>query len=517
MSIPSFEGSLPDIGLRVPTHMIDFSTNEQVKLKKKLIDLTLPKLKDLNPLENPDLRLDMGKPNFMKILSSPEALTLPSPMADLTRALLKMQNFKVVNSAKGRIDHILLCVVLNIFKDFPQARAMLADAVKGIIDALGPNRRYTILCPQNEMEEIQGFFPEDAESEITFLNTVFSLTYWAQDAHIALQNELRQTALATSVSFNRYEDQTSSSDVCGQSNEIVTLPTNLYFQGGNVIITEETILLGKDYLVKNSGRAGVGDGSLKGVMEHISDYFGKQVVCVGLKNEINYEDRFEASPEGGKLVMYEGLYQPIFHIDIFVTFSGMRDPETEQEILFFGRPRKAMEILDAAGVEYNAEFNASSDKYFEEIQNTLANENNFKIVEMPLFSPDLVKIGKKHYRYFLTYNNVQLENYWDPETGKEVKSVILSQFGKKAKEMEGEEAAKALKVRETLNAAATEIWESHGFQVNHVHGMEFFAAYGGSIHCMTKVLYREEPEAPTQPNPKAIGSKPKPNFPFGKG
>ena len=410
-----------------------------------------------------------------------------NPIAFFSSQILDAGNFQLVSSAHGRINKILLTIALKIARDDDPIKRFLKIQFTQLLTALGKEREYVILCPPNEIEEIKTLIPWSDHDNIEFNFTAFKITYWSQDPYIAFQrnhpqdpNKAYQAALIYGSIFNRYDDQSIPLDLCAQSKDIITIPTNLFFQGGNLLISDEFVLMGKDYLVKNCGRPAIECADFQQVVNTFSDYFQKKVIPIGLPTPIPDDAR--------KNKHYGGIFQPIYHIDLFISVIGVKH-ESGKEILLIGRLNKAKEILATNGIDL-PDSHFTGDEYFARIQSELEKTNLFHLIEVPLFRPKSFRFRNMDLFYYNTYNNAQVENYKRSSGGEVIQRVILPQYSQsEGLEIDAEEN----QIRVVLDKAAVEIWESLGFEVIPVQSMEFWAMLGGSVHCMTKVLSRTMP------------------------
>jgi hypothetical protein len=119
------------------------------------------------------------------------------------------------------------------------------------------------------------------------------------------------------------------------------------------------------------------------------------------------------------------------------------------------------------------------DRYFDETEEQLS--DRFEVRHLPL----LLTFGNLGYRdwdrahYWLTFNNVVIEN------GETAKNVVMSTYSQ-----DSHQYGTDFKIRQDLEQAAEQIWRDVGFDVHLMDGLEDLAYSSGSIHCMTKDLRR---------------------------
>jgi len=300
------------------------------------------------------------------------------------------------------------------------------------------------------------------------IRSVFEYSIWAQDAYVNLVDAGGEVVLCEGVNFPRYDDMSIADDVAAQS-DCRALQSYLYFQGGNVLAAKDFALIGTDYEKKNLGRAHLETESK--VLDRMTHLFGLPTISVGRAQPIPRAHRANAD---GSVVYLSGLYQPLFHIDMYVTPTGVIGA-SGKEICMVGRPAKARAILNEAPGAFDF------DVYFEETERQLS--QHFEIVQLPLYPTKTTIRGKDRY-YHLTYNNAVLENYQD-STGAQKRVVYMPTFAGDADDYVFPRAP-----RETLDREAKAIWRSVGFEVRSMDGLEDLAVGWGSVHCITKELGR---------------------------
>lgn len=413
--------------------------------------------------------------SFFEYFSSRRSVEEPSgrslvpgnfSLSTLGDHLCRAVDTTLIGAAHGRIDSILLTVptdgenAVNGWDERHLKRLM------GLMDA---HTRFHLLCHAHQLPTLEGWLPGLGISpdRVHFCLSVFDYTIWAQDAYVSLSTAQQETILCEGVCFTRGEDMSIADDVAAQS-ECRALQSYLFFQGGNVLGTRDFALIGTDYVKRNVGRAQL--ETEEKVLDRFGQLFGKPIISLGRAEPIPREHRFDRDG----IACLSGLYQPLFHIDMYVTPTGVIGP-SGKEVCMVGRPGKARAILGEGAGPLDYDF------YFEQVETQL--RDRFETVQLPLYpTARVVRAEKRHYH--LTYNNALLENYVD-EGGATRRVVYMPTFAEDADFFQVPVAP-----REALDAAAEAIWRSVGFEVRKMDGLEDLATGWGCLHCITKALRR---------------------------
>lgn len=390
-----------------------------------------------------------------------------------------MLKTKIVPASHGRIEDLLLTVPSSPTQSGQHiVNSRHERHYKALIAGLGNARTYTIVCHPDTTQQIRTWF--SSLNNITaniVLSPRFGYSIWGQDAYVALVDDQDTKILCEGVSFPRYEDMTIADDVASQSDTAV-LQSYMYFQGGNVLGGPTKTLIGADYVWRNLTRANL--ETRKKVIEGYKRVFNTDIVVLGgsKSGDYNWLDH-------GVLSGY-GL-QPIFHLDMYVTPTGVMG-SSGKEIVLLGRPRKAHEVTGkwAEVSDYN---DRRFDKFFDETERQLS--KHFEVQHLPLFltkgNLNQPRLQKQFYN--LSFNNVVIENY--PSESDQVdnpvntRNVVLTTYAEDSAEFGTDPV-----IRRELEDAAEEIWANLGFTVHRMDGMEELAFGLGSVHCITKALKR---------------------------
>lgn len=388
-------------------------------------------------------------------------------------------NTRIVSDEHGRIANILLTVPPHSDSQGnvvdPSDERHLRTLIRLMKSADG-NRHFTMLCHPNQVTQVGRWFTDlqlDGKNSISI--STFRYSIWAQDAYVALSDDTGRSILCEGVHFPRYDDATIADDVAAQTN-ISALQSYLYFQGGNVLEVGDYVVIGKDYIQENLGRAHLEtEDKISAAFKKV---FGKNIISLGRSQPIDEDHRKYL---GG------GYYQPIFHIDMYVTPTG-KVGQGGKPLVFVASPKLGRQAVGEKSkpTDYDIYFDEAADQL-----SSVADVRRLPI--LPSFIRFRTTRGVDERYYFLSYNNAIVENY-----GKS-SNVYIPTFSQDVDDYRNDanvlqyegDAAK----RQALDRAAKEAWEQLGFTVYQMDGLEDLAIGWGCVHCITKTLTREAPAA----------------------
>ncbi len=401
-------------------------------------------------------------------------------MRNFSEYVCGLINTRLVSDERGRISDILLTVPPY----YPDSEDNLVDpyierhlrTLIRLMNEADRNRHFTMLCQPNQFAYVNRWFSDlqiDGNNSVSI--STFDYTVWAQDAYVALTDDHGRSILCETVNFTRVDDATIADDLAAQTDKSA-LQSYLYFQGGNVLEVGDHILIGKDYIEDNLGRAHLETEDK--ILAAFKKVFGKDIISLG---------RPELIPEEHRQYLGGGYYQPIFHIDMYVTPTGKLG-QSGKPIAFVASPRLGRQ---AVGEESK---HTDFDIYFDEAAEQLS--QTAEVRRMPIL-PSFVshrtdKVEEAWY-YFLSYNNAVVENFGNTS------NVYLPTFSEDVEDYQSElkffyyegDVAK----RQALDKAAATAWEQLGFTVYQMDGLEDLAMGLGCVHCITKTLARDVPVA----------------------
>jgi hypothetical protein len=389
---------------------------------------------------------------------------------------------RIVSSAHGAIRHVLLCypsyaggddvyrdVFVDLFRQLPEsveltlvAHASVVADLEQVADTERPGSRTTIV---------------EAPDYLHY-------TVWAEDPYVVVEDGGSDTPrrfLVEPFTFPRAGDSVVA-DLVAEASDAQSTQSPLFFQGGNVLIGDDFVLIGVDYLFETLDtflryQPVLGMPDDRGEAQaFIVDLFRqtfdreREIFFAGTRRRVPATETRRVRIEGEEWteVLHAGTghHQPIFHIDMFLSLTGRA--ESGRYRLLVGSPAAADRLLDRPPVAHGL------NEVFDDVARQLEAQG-FEVVRNPLpltfvDDPD----AKERFWYFATSNNclVQIDeaggnHVWLPTYGHGAWSDLA-----------------------VTDEANREIWEELGFTVHQLADFNVFAQNLGSVHCIKKYLAR---------------------------
>jgi hypothetical protein len=415
---------------------------------------------------------------------------------------------------QGRIEQILFA-----FPAWAVDEPESATAYRSVIEALRPGTEFVVVHSASARDTVEEWFRSAGHTDTATyvpLPDYVSFTDWAEDAYVALADAIDDTRyLMEPWEFQRAGDALIA-DAVEEFTGIRASQAPLIFQGGNCLIGDDFWLLGTDYFADSiallrRGRAPVQlpDGADVGaaVRRLFHDYIdaGRRLILLGTRKPIAVPD-FRGRREGDEYFLDlpsggTGAFQPIFHIDMFVTLVGREDdrfvvlvgdPAQADELLGSTSPYDLREVYDqlaaalaAAGFDVRrnplvhrstpaqrlslADLRAIADQE----QDPALTQAVRELAAAGATDDTSVTVREWHH---VTWNNCLVEN-----SAAAGRHVYLPTFG------HGDDSDLAV-----IDRHMTELWEGFGFEVHLLADFNSFARRQGVVHCIKKYLRRGE-------------------------
>lgn len=317
---------------------------------------------------------------------------------------------------------------------------------------------------------------------------------WAQDPFVTLSWN-GATILLKSTFNLRMCDFTLPFEIATQGGDLFFVkPTELYLEGGNLLRGLDAVFVGSDTVTSNQESLNL---SRKEVIEKMAYTLGVDDI-IEIGNPFTKPDRQPDEPiyRGGGGVLAEPVYrdggglrdggvlhdgsgsaseQPIFHIDVFMNAGG-RSIHDGRELIFMANTQHSDKLLQPAPLQRVQYLRAKlPPDPFAKVRDDLK-QRGFQVVDLPIFFREevwyswnncLVEVDGDHRKVYLPSYILS-----DP---KEDREMLNSTFEILEKEVEA-------------------IYSRYGFGVVWIEDGKFFrkiAKWGGSLHCVTKVLRRD--------------------------
>jgi hypothetical protein len=405
---------------------------------------------------------------------------------------------RIVSSAHGPISHVLLWYPEHDPGEQPWFGSVYADLLRALPQAT----RVTLVVHPSVMQAAERLVEETRPSGSSDLVTApdwIAFTVWAEDAFAVVEDltaEEPTTYLLEPADFPRAGDEFLAEFVA-QAGPVQATQVPLVFQGGNILIGDDFILIGRDYLddsVRSAQRQGAladfpYDGDAEQQERFVADLFRR---LFDPDREVHFLDSNPGPRQGNRLFDREGgtwfediergsgQRQPIFHIDMFVSLAGPEADGGPYRVLV-GDPRRADDLLgwDSVDHDLHEEFDAIAAQLEGlgfAVQRTplpylYADIAEPSVVHGPDGEP--IPIDGSRLWYHATANNclVQIDG-----SGRDV---WLPTYG------HGALAGMAV-----VDDEHSRIWEAMGFTVHRLGDFHPFAFNLGALHCIKKYLAR---------------------------
>jgi hypothetical protein len=393
------------------------------------------------------------------------------------------QKPRIVSSAHGSIRHVLFCypsyaggddvyreVFVDLFRQLPESVELTIVAHASVV---------------GDLEQAVEAERPDSKTTIVEAPNYLRYTVWAEDPYVVVEDvagDESRRFLVEPFTFPRVGDSVVA-DLVAEASDLQSTQSPLFFQGGNVLIGDDFVLVGVDYLFETLDtflryRPVLGmPEDQAGAQDFITDLFRqtfddeRQLFFAGTRLRVPDTETRTVRIDGQEWteVLYAGTghHQPIFHIDMFLSLAG-RGPSGRYRVLV-GSPVDADRLLDRPSPAHGL------NEIFDDVARQLEAQG-FEIVRNPLpltFVDD--PSAKERFWYFATSNNCLVQI--DEEAGSDV---WLPTYG--------HGAWSELAVTDEANRA---IWQELGFRVHQLADFNVFAQNLGSVHCIKKYLARD--------------------------
>jgi hypothetical protein len=380
---------------------------------------------------------------------------------------------EMVSTVAGTFDRILLTMPDWLFS----ARAY-NRVYKDLFAKLPASLQYVIVIPRSKQSILRRWLLEFDLADRTYVVPVsnrLDFTEWAEDPYVIVQNGgAGESFFVEPRVFKRFNDDKIADLVSSGPTGLGLIPSELVFQGGNILIGDDFWFIGADHPRRSGIRVRQGETFEQTIQKAYGAALeaNRRMYLIGTDVPIPEHVVITFKRDGKKWTeqKYRGnernTRQPIFHIDMFITLAGRHNDG--QPIVLVGDSRMADELLDRDDRPRACMYDA-----FDDIASQLRREG-FHVVRNPL--PLVVSENEEKRErmwYFATYNNAivqvegQTKNVWLPSYG-------YGDFGE-------------LKRTDRVNE---QIWTGLGFKVNMLVDFHPYAHDLGAAHCIKKYLLR---------------------------
>jgi hypothetical protein len=354
-----------------------------------------------------------------------------------------------------------------------------AELVTNIVNGLPASVRFLVLTNDRSAFTVAR---DDRPGRVRFLDLPFKnpITIWTQDPFLVLAGPGDDITLLTSKAFERADDRLMA-DVIAREGGYRVQPSELFFEGGNIVSDEEHILIGANTIRHNATELDVLDAE---VVLRFEEQLGRRVLVVGpLPQPIAHIDMAITPLGDGRIAVADAAAgAAIAERALKENPASVAAFERWCEEHFFGDPA-IRELTGPDGpltaphvMGRTAEMVAKSREVAPLLDGVAASleRHGYRVERVPLLfggpeaEPRADDSERMRAAYpMLTYNNVIVE------TDAAGRRVYLPRYGWPA-----------------MDDAARQAWAALGFEARPIDGLTISAMYGGALRCAVKVLAR---------------------------
>lgn len=465
-------------------------------------------IKELFPNQPKYLHTDRVRPGVhpvLKALSSEEiALTGAAPGQKRT----------LVSSYKGEIKRLLMTFPSYVSRDGQDSVAL-----RSLIEALPKTTKFIIVHHESRLEPYRTWFlvagHDEANIDFVPVNNSENFRDWAEDPYVsALVIDDDSQLLVEPYFFSDEGDQYIAGNVASAPTDVSAAQVPLCFQGGNCLIGDDFWFMGWDFVADSIELAKDPHGPFKlcedddayaFVLQKFKELVEgeRKLITLGTQSGIYREGTYGAYSDGRWFLDFPnegiGKFQPIFHIDMFVTLLG-RDGDGRFRVLVgclrLGENLTGARAPYALAAAYDEIADQLRREEFSVIRCPLVHrwfegeENTLACLERKLGHEDgdtlrngldeLRALGAKptdvitsRKWYHMTWNNCLVERIGNGGT------IYMPTFG------HGENDDLA-----PIDDYMEDLFKAEGFAVQRLADFSVYAKRSGVVHCITKYLQR---------------------------
>ena len=384
----------------------------------------------------------------------------------------------LIPTADGEIKRLLLTI-----PQYAAVDPVMSAAYRRLFATLPRGTGLVILAQASAEATVQQWLAESgrqANAEVSTFEDTLNISVWAEDGYVvAKDGDSGQTYFVEPYAFPRYGDGLVADFVTNFTN-LRSTQAPLYFQGGNILIGDNFMLIGADYpantleyIRRGVLRPPTGMTPQEFVKQLYSDYLdkGRQLRYVGSRVPVPEEQARQITVNGQQWTEIicagnrPGTVQPLFHIDMFITLIGRSAADKPYRVLV-GDPSRAYSILGGQPPAH------AMQRVFDDIATQLQLAG-LEVIRNPLplvYMDDEAR--RERFWYFATANNALVQNA-------ATKQVWLPTYGHgNWPELQA------------TDRANVKLWTDLGFEVHPLGDFHAFAENLGAVHCIKKYLER---------------------------
>lgn len=411
----------------------------------------------------------------------------------------RVERPRLVASADGAIEKLLLTLPAWILNE--ELSGYFEARVRELFASMGPETTFVILTQPEGREKIQAWTQAEglATDRVRWVMDEHHIrfTFWAQDPLFVLLDG-DTPFFAEPIRFSRAAD-TIVADLVAHDLELGHTQVPLVLHGGNLLAGDDFYLLGLDHVRATERlledllvpREGISP------RERVGELFDSFVESSRKRIDVGSDDSEEPLIPGPQSRMFyqdgemwtehffrgtkeAGSWQPLFHIDMFITLAGRGDDGRYRLVVadpFLARDMLAAEAPSHPWPDHGNITASLLGKVASELK------GEFQVIHnpVPLVFTDDAETRTRHW-YFAAYNNALVELGVHLADGRIGNKIYLPSY-----------AHAEHKFLHSIDRRNREIWEELGFEVVLLGDYNLFASSLGAVHCITKDLLRAAP------------------------
>jgi hypothetical protein len=441
-------------------------------------------------------------------IDSIEPSQLLMPIREVSGKPTALKEPRLVGTADGKISQLLLTIPnYALFGHEPDSGSSgsvnpennpLGAVYKDLFKKLEKDVNLIILTHNRAKEYVSKWLKEgeikDKNVKLCIADDYLGFSVWAEDGYVGLQDAENTTYMVQPFSFPRYADGMVAPNIAHVTDiKAFTIP--LYFQGGNILVGDDFVLIGADYPARSLRYVQKGAINNENKKQSLNEIYKlvlglysqnldtkRQVISIGSSIPVLGEEKRTFWNDGKVWTEIINMgnsrdelhtVQPLFHIDMFITLLGRPN---EKYRVAVGDPFLAANLIQKDMPEYKLP-DFAMPEVFNDIAKTLEQQYNFEVIRIPLplvYVDDEENLTRKW--YFATANNCLVQFDRDNKT----KNIIwMPTYGYQPWE-----------VLKGTDEYIKNVYNNLGFEVRMLTNFQPFAENLGALHCIKKYLKR---------------------------
>ena len=256
----------------------------------------------------------------------------------------------LVSSTEGAIREILITVPTRV----GNGTTRIGAAYQKLLRTLPDETRVLVYVSEKQAADVRAWLRDAgklADAVVIETDDATDFTMWAEDPYAVAESD-GYTYLVEPWNFRRSADALIA-DQISHATSLRSTQTPLYFEGGNILVGADEVLIGFDYAQETARAAPIVSPSGQPSTDEVRALFAS---FLDTNRKILFPRARKQTPapsidivkiDGAEWAEVKntgaGIWQPIFHIDMFITLAGHRAGEPPRALV--GDPRLATQLV----------------------------------------------------------------------------------------------------------------------------------------------------------------------------